>query len=100
MRDFVGIPQDLTPFFALNKDRTRPLALISAPAGYGKSVLVASWLEHSDWSSVWLSLDADDSDLRIFLTYVVAALRKTFSGVCELLMADPEVSPQNSDQKQ
>ena len=67
----------------LNKERSRPLTLVSAPAGYGKSMLVASWLEQSDWSSVWLSLDADDSDLRIFLTYIVVALRQTYAGVCE-----------------
>jgi len=67
----------------LDKERSRPLTLVSAPAGYGKSILVASWLEHSDWPSTWLSLDVGDGDLRTFLTYVVAALRKTFADVCE-----------------
>lgn len=67
----------------LDRERTRPLTLVSAPAGYGKSVLVANWLEHSDWPSAWFSLDVDDGDLRVFLTYIVAALRTMFSGVCE-----------------
>ncbi len=67
----------------LDRERNRPLTLVSAPAGYGKSVLVASWLEHSNWSSTWLSLDTDDSDLRSFLIYIVAALRKLHPGVCE-----------------
>ena len=67
----------------LDRERNRPLTLVSAPAGYGKSVLVASWLEHNEWSSAWLSLDTDDGDLRNFLTYIVAALRKLHPGVCE-----------------
>ena len=67
----------------LDRERNRPLTLVSAPAGYGKSVLVASWLEHNDWSSAWLSLDSDDGDLRSFLNYFVAALHKLYPGVCE-----------------
>jgi len=71
----------------LDRERARPLTLVSAPAGYGKSVLVASWLEHCDWVSTWLSLDVDDSDLRIFLTYVVFAMREIVPGVCEQSLA-------------
>ena len=71
----------------LDRERTRPLTLVSAPAGYGKSVLVASWLEHCDWVSTWLSLDVDDGDLRVFLTYVVFAMREIVPGVCEQSLA-------------
>ena len=56
----------------------RPLALISAPAGYGKSTLVSQWLESNDYPSAWLSLDESDNDLRIFLTYLIAAVETVF----------------------
>ncbi|MGB5487897.1 MAG: hypothetical protein WBN06_10950 [Lysobacterales bacterium] len=49
------LPVDLVPrgglIELLDRERNRPLTLVSAPAGYGKSVLVASWLEHNEWSS-------------------------------------------------
>ncbi len=56
----------------------RPLALISAPAGYGKSTLVSQWLASNDYPSAWLSLDESDNDLRIFLTYLIAAVETVF----------------------
>ena len=59
----------------------RPLTLVSAPAGYGKSVLVSSWLESSSRPSAWLSLDENDNDLRLFLIYFLASIRNTFSDV-------------------
>lgn len=47
--------------------------LVSAPAGFGKTTLVAEWL--TDEEAVgWLSLDPSDDDPILFWTYVVAAL--------------------------
>lgn len=59
-----------------------PLTLVSAPAGYGKSTLVSCWLESRQEPSAWLSLDDADSDLRVFLSYVVAAVRTAFPDAC------------------
>ena len=59
-----------------------PLTLVSAPAGYGKSTLVSQWLEPLGCRSAWLSLDAADSDLTQFLSYVVAALHGAVPGCC------------------
>ena len=59
----------------LNRHRKRPLTLVSAPAGYGKSTLVSCWLESCDVPSAWLSLDESDNDLRIFLSYFIAAIQ-------------------------
>ncbi len=50
------------------------LALISAPAGSGKSSLVAQWRSQCDFPVAALSLDEGDSDLTGFLTYLMAAL--------------------------
>lgn len=66
----------------LEADRNLPLTLVSAPAGYGKSVSISSWLAQSEWPSAWLSLDADDSDLRQFLLYLVAAVQSIFPRAC------------------
>jgi len=52
------------------------VTLVTAPAGYGKSTLVAQWLAAASAPpSAWLSLDALDSDLERFSRYLVAALR-------------------------
>ena len=67
----------------LTARRKRPLTLVSAPAGYGKSVLVSNWLESSDWLGAWLSLDEGDSDLRQFLSYFVAEVQSVFAHACK-----------------
>ncbi len=58
----------------LNEGRNRPLTLISAPAGYGKSTLVHEWLKTNEEPFAWLSLDASDSELGLFLDYLITAL--------------------------
>ena len=39
-----------------------PLTLISAPPGFGKTVLASTWLETCGCPSAWLTLDDGDSD--------------------------------------
>jgi LuxR family maltose regulon positive regulatory protein len=51
------------------------LILLSAPAGFGKTTLLADWLDsHRDRAVAWLSLDASDDDSGRFWSYVVKAL--------------------------
>ncbi|HMR66990.1 MAG TPA: LuxR C-terminal-related transcriptional regulator [Anaerolineae bacterium] len=59
----------------LNEDLSRKLTLISAPAGFGKTTLLAQWIPHSDRCVCWFSLDEADNDLARFLTYFVTALQ-------------------------
>jgi len=66
----------------LDQGRSRPLTLVSAPAGYGKSVLICSWLESCDIPGAWISLDENDNDLRTFTAYFVAAVKTLFPGAC------------------
>jgi LuxR family maltose regulon positive regulatory protein len=62
---------------------SRPLTLISAPAGFGKTTLITSWLYETGNESrtAWLSLDQDDSDPVHFAYYVIATLQGIEPGV-------------------
>ena len=83
----------------LNEGLHHKLTLISAPAGFGKTTLVSSWIhdfrltiDDLRWDAAkatpivnlkskivnqvaWLSLDEEDNDPARFLTYLVAALQ-------------------------
>jgi LuxR family maltose regulon positive regulatory protein len=56
----------------------RPIALIAAPAGYGKTTLVAQWLARNRQQSraAWISLDSGDNDPGRLWTHVSAALER------------------------
>ena len=62
----------------VNRGLSQPLTLISAPAGYGKTVLASSVLDSSPLPHTWLSLDRQDNDLRVFLEYVLEAIESVF----------------------
>jgi len=71
----------------LGKDGGR-VTLVSAPAGFGKTTLVAGWLSAADRDAnpgaravAWVSLDASDAAASSFWTYVVAALDRAVPGV-------------------
>src|SRR5215218_8544687 len=54
------------------------LVLVAAPAGFGKTTLLAQWLaaaERSQRRVAWLALDPGDADLRLVLTHLVAAIQ-------------------------
>ena len=51
-----------------------PLTLVVAPAGTGKTSLVATWAASSTSPTAWLSLDESDHDATHFWTGVLAAL--------------------------
>ncbi len=63
------------------------LALVIAPAGYGKTTLASSWLEHEVLPSTWLSLDERDNNLVAFVAYLVAAVRVLFPDACAATLA-------------
>ncbi len=53
----------------------RKLTLVSAPACYGKTTLLAQWVAQCGQPGAWLSLDEGDNDPARFWAYVVSALR-------------------------
>jgi LuxR family transcriptional regulator, maltose regulon positive regulatory protein len=69
---------------ALSEGRRRKLTLLSAPAGWGKTTLLAQWAlgaGDEDQRFGWLSLDRSDNDPVWFWMYVVAALQTISPGV-------------------
>ncbi len=77
----------------------RKLALISAPAGFGKTTLVSEWIATSGTPTAWLSLDEGDHAPSRFLTYLVAALQTLSPRIGEgLLVAlqSPQPPPTES----
>lgn len=61
-----------------------PLTLVTAPAGFGKTTLVASHIAACGMPVAWLSLDKNDNQAERFLQYLVAALQEI----------DPEIGKQ------
>ena len=61
--------------------RTR-LTLISAPAGFGKTTLLASWLarEAATRRLAWVALDESDRDPHRFWSYLLTALERAAPG--------------------
>jgi ATP/maltotriose-dependent transcriptional regulator MalT len=60
-------------------DGSYPVILVDAPAGYGKSTLMARWhaqLVERGVPCAWLSLDENDDDKVRFMRHLLAALRK------------------------
>jgi LuxR family maltose regulon positive regulatory protein len=71
----------------LDRGAASRLTLVSAPAGFGKTTLLAEWLAAGPAASTderlgaWLSLDPGDNDSASFWTYAIAALRTVAPGV-------------------
>ncbi len=59
------------------------LVLISAPAGYGKTTLLAEWAHASSLRVAWLSLGDEDNDPDRFFRYLLAAWESVHPGLRE-----------------
>ncbi len=72
------------------------LTLLSAPAGFGKTTLLAQWIAQSPLPVAWLSLDAGDNDPYRFLEYLIAALQGIDEQLglgAEQLLRSPQLVP-------
>src|SRR5580704_17592064 len=68
---------------ALDEGRARGRVLVSAPAGFGKTALLADWARSGGRPVAWLGLDGGDSDPARFWRDVVAALDQAQPGIAE-----------------
>jgi len=78
-------------FERLDGGLTSPFTLVCAGAGFGKTSLVSDWLEWLETRSTgpaairsaWLSLDEHDSELQVFVRYLIAAIRSVLPDAME-----------------
>jgi LuxR family maltose regulon positive regulatory protein len=86
----------------LSRGAESRLTLISAPAGFGKTTLLAAWLADApagERSAAWLSLDQADNQPGSFWTYLVAALQSVAPGIgarALSLLREPQPPPLQS----
>jgi LuxR family transcriptional regulator, maltose regulon positive regulatory protein len=62
----------------LEAGKHRPLTLIAAPAGSGKTTLVSEWLAACPQPVAWLSLDQSENDPASFWRHLLAAIRRVW----------------------
>ncbi len=83
----------------LDRVTTSKLTLVSAPAGFGKTTLLAEWLaagpatRADERLTAWLSLDRGDNHPASFWAYVIAALRRVAAGTGESALALLRAAP-------
>ena len=58
----------------LEASAATPVVTISGPAGYGKTMLAAEWAKRDRRPFVWLSIDHNDNDPTVLLTYLAVGL--------------------------
>jgi LuxR family transcriptional regulator, maltose regulon positive regulatory protein len=78
--DFVPRPRLVE---AVSAGLARGLVLVCAPAGFGKTALLADWACSGGPPVAWLGLDAGDNDPARFWRYAVAALDRARPGLAE-----------------
>ena len=75
----------------------RKLTLVSAPAGFGKTTLLAEWVAAVATGPVaWVSLDQSDNDPAVCWTYLITALHKIQPSLGErslALLQSPQPPP-------
>jgi LuxR family maltose regulon positive regulatory protein len=71
----------------LSEGTARELTLVCAPAGFGKTSLLAEWARSRQRPVAWLSLDAGDSDPARFWRYLAAALDGLRAGIAQQVAA-------------
>jgi LuxR family maltose regulon positive regulatory protein len=87
------------PSERLDEGLGRKLTLLSAPAGFGKTTLLCSWiggLSDDGRPSAWLSLDTSDNDPARFWRYLVTAVDKIQPGSGDTalaLLGSPQAPP-------
>ena len=59
------------------------LTLISAPAGYGKTTLLAEWARASSLPVAWLSITGEEDDVESFLRYLFAAWERVHPAISD-----------------
>jgi ATP/maltotriose-dependent transcriptional regulator MalT len=84
------------------QDSTEQVILVQAPAGYGKTSVLAHWYDtllRSSLKPAWLSLDEKDADPATFICHLVAAIRSANCLIEYELPHHPQVLSQRHCQR-
>lgn len=68
----------------LSEARLQPVTLVIAPAGFGKTTMLAQWaqeLRRTNAQVCWLALDSHDRDPALFLAYLIKSFQATVPGI-------------------
>ncbi|HEX5547312.1 MAG TPA: AAA family ATPase, partial [Ktedonobacterales bacterium] len=65
----------------LQRGLERPLTLLTAPPGFGKTTSLAAWVRQVETPVAWVSLDESDNEPGQFWAYVLSALEQAAPGV-------------------
>jgi LuxR family transcriptional regulator, maltose regulon positive regulatory protein len=65
----------------------RPLSLVSAPAGFGKTTLIGGWINSISRPVAWLSVDESDNEPLSFVNYLAASLNSAHQEVGAILLS-------------
>ena len=84
--DLVARPHLLSRLDALLQPGCR-LALVSAPAGFGKTTIISAWLDICECPVAFLSLDEADNEPVRFWSYVLTAFDTLTDGVGDAMIA-------------
>jgi LuxR family transcriptional regulator, maltose regulon positive regulatory protein len=81
----------------LDRVLTRSLAVVTAPAGHGKTSTIAAWLRLRNRDAAWVTLDRRDTNLTRFAVHVAVALEYVSPGIeadlLRLLVAPDRMAP-------
>lgn len=71
----------------VNEGMKRALTLIVAPAGFGKTTVIAEWARNTSLPVAWLSLERADRTPERFLSYVIYSLQQLFPQIGQTALA-------------
>lgn len=74
----------------------RKLTLLLAPAGFGKTTLLAQWAAHSQRQVAWITLGNEENDPSRFLAYLVGALQQVYPAIEQRALVSSYAGQQES----
>jgi LuxR family maltose regulon positive regulatory protein len=71
----------------INQNLNKKVLFINAPAGFGKSTLLAEWAEQSELAVSWVSLDRTENEPVNFLSYLIAGVQNVYEGLGDTILS-------------
>ena len=71
----------------LQANLSHPVTLVAAPAGSGKTTLIADFVRSEERSFVWYQLDHTDADPAVFLGYITHGIRQALPGFGDVTLS-------------